>query len=326
MKNVKKIVIILFSFFIFNINLLGYSEKIIAGGDNIGITLNSEGLIVVGFYKVGDRFIAKENLKIGDVILKVEGISINSINDLSSLISENIRNNEVTLEVNRNNKIINLKLELVFDENVYKTGLYIKDKVTGIGTLTYIDPITNIYGALGHEIILSDTGKRVEIKDGTIFSSYVNSIDRSVNGTVGSKNATILYNKVVGTVFKNTEFGIYGNYKGYISNNVMNVALFNEIENGPALIRTIINGETIKEYKINIIGKDIGKLYTTKSIVFEIDDESLIEVAGGIVQGMSGSPIIQNNKIIGAVTNVVIEDVKRGYGIFIRTMLEEGEN
>lgn len=325
MKNVRKIVLILFSFFVFNVNLLGYSEKVIVGGDNIGITLNSEGLIVVGFYKVGDRYIGKDTFKIGDVILKVEGISINSINDLSSLISENIRNNEVNLEVSRNNKIINLKLELVFDENVFKTGLYIKDKVTGIGTLTYIDPTTKIYGALGHEIILSDTGKRVEIKDGTIFSSYVNSIDRSVDGTIGSKNATILYNQILGNVFKNTEFGIYGNYKGHINNEVIDVGTFEEIQNGSAIIRTIINGDTIKDYKINITGKDKGKLYTTKSIVFEINDELLIENAGGIVQGMSGSPIIQNNKIIGAVTNVVVDDVKKGYGIFIRTMLEEGE-
>ncbi len=326
MRYGKKVIIILLSFFMFNFNLFAYSEKVIPGGDNIGITLNSEGLIVVGFYKVNDKFIAKETLKIGDVILKVEGNDIHSINDLSSLISENIVDDAVSIEVKRNNKIIELKLSLIYEEDVYKTGLYIKDKVTGIGTLTFVDPVTRIYGALGHEIILSDTGKRVEIKNGSIFSSYVNSIDRSTNGTVGSKNATILYNNEIGSVVKNTEFGIYGTYSGNINNSsVLEVSTFDEIESGPAKIRTIINGELIKEYNIYIIDKDKNKLNTTKAILFEIADESLIESTGGIVQGMSGSPIIQNNKIIGAVTNVVIDDVKRGYGIFIRTMLEEGE-
>lgn len=325
MKKLTKIIFILYSFFVFNLNIFAYSEKVILGGENIGITLNSDGLIVVGFYEVGGKYIGKETLKIGDVILKVENTIIHSIDDLSSLISENIKDNKVNIEIKRNDKILNLKMNLVYEDNVYKTGLYIKDKVTGIGTLTYIDPISNIYGALGHEIILSDTGKRVEIKNGNIFPSIVNSIDRSVDGTVGSKNATILYNNVIGNVLKNTEFGIYGKYTGEKNNNLIEVSTFEEIKLGEAKIRTIINGKDIKEYNITIINKEKDKLNTTKAISFVINDNILIEDAGGIVQGMSGSPIVQNGKIIGAVTNVVVDDVDRGYGIFIRTMLEEGE-
>lgn len=326
MKKINKIIFILYSFFVFNINIFAYSEKVILGGENIGITLNSDGLIVVGYYEVKGRYIGKETLKIGDVILKVEDTIIHSIDDLSTLISENIKENKVNIEIKRNNKILDVELNLIYEDSVYKTGLYIKDKVTGIGTLTYIDPISNIYGALGHEIILSDTGKRVEIKDGSIFPSVVNSIDRSVNGTVGSKNATILYNNVIGNVFKNTEFGIYGKYTGEKNNNLMEVSTFEEVKLGEAVIRTIIDGKEIKEYNITITNKDKNMLSTTKAISFIINDEVLLESAGGIVQGMSGSPIIQNGKIIGAVTNVVVDDVKRGYGIFIRTMLEEGEN
>lgn len=325
MKYCKKVILILFSYFWCLSPLLAYSENIVPGGKNIGITINSEGLIVVGFYKVNDKYLANDKLKVGDVILKVNGIEINNINELSNIISENITNNKVDIEIKRNNKLLNIELDLVYEDNMYKTGLYIKDKITGIGTLTYIDPITKIYGALGHEILLSDTGKRVEVKTGDIYESYVNSIDRSSNGTVGSKNATILYDNKVGTIIKNTEFGIFGKYNDILEEELIKVANFNEIKVGEATIKTIIEGDNIKEYKINIIDTDRSKINTTKSILFLIEDQNLLENTGGIVQGMSGSPIIQNNKIIGAVTNVVVDDVQKGYGIFIRTMLEEGE-
>ena len=326
MKKFSKVIIIFMSYFLCFNPLLAYSENVILGGKNIGITINSKGLIVVGFYKVGDSYIASNILKVGDTILSVGGIEVNSISELSEQIGSNIVDNKISIEVNRNNKIINVDLPLIYEDNMYKTGLYIKDKVTGIGTLTYIDPLTNIYGALGHEILLSDTKERVEVKTGQIYESYVNNIDRSSNGTVGSKNATILYDNEIGTVSKNTEFGIYGKYKGkLLDTSTTSVARFNEITLGEAYIKTIVEGDTEKEYKIEIVGIDESKINTTKSITFLIKDSTLIETTGGIVQGMSGSPIIQNNKIIGAVTNVVVDDVEKGYGIFIRTMLEEGE-
>ena len=312
---------------IFPINLFAYSENIILGGKNIGIEIESEGLVVVGFYKVNDKYIGSENLKIGDVLLEVEGVSVNSIDELSKILDDNVEKKDVNIKIKRSDKIINTKLTLVKEGDIYKTGLYVKEKVTGIGTLTYIDPETRIYGALGHSIILNETNTKVEVKNGKIYSSYVNGIDRSIDGQVGSKNATILYNQILGSIKENDEVGIYGTYDEEINKDeLIPVAKWSDIHKGDASIYTITESDTVSEYKINItkINKDL--IDTNKSISFEVIDENLIEKSGGIVQGMSGSPIVQDGKIIGAVTHVLVDDVTRGYAVFIRTMLEEGEN
>ncbi len=322
----KKIVVILALILWLPINIFAYSEFLIPGGENIGISINTNGLIVVGFYKVNNKYIGKENLRIGDVILSIEGIEVSSINEMASVIDKNINNGEVDIVIRRNNKMLDSKLTLIKDNNIYKTGLYVKEKVNGIGTLTYIDPITKIFGALGHEIVLSDTNERVEVKDGKIFETIVNSIDRSTNGTVGSKNATIIYNNILGSITKNTMYGIFGKYLGKLPDkDNLQIARINEIKNGHAQIYTILSDNTIKVYDIKITDINKDKINTSKAMAFEIVDKKLLEESGGIVQGMSGSPIIQNGKIIGAVTHVIVEDVKRGYAIFIRTMLEEGE-
>ena len=321
----KRIIALLLSL-LFPLNILAYSESIIPGGENIGITINTNGLIVVGFYKVEGEFIGKENLKIGDSIIKIEGIDIDSINDMVKIINEKVIDNKVNITIIRNNKTIETYLPLIKVDNIYKTGLYVKESVTGIGTLTYIDPSTNIYGSLGHEIILSSTNKGVEVKTGIIYDSFVKGIDRSLSGKVGSKNASIRYNNKLGTVIKNTPVGLFGKYVYSVpKKDLIEVANFNEIELGEAYIYTNIDGNDVKAYKINITSINKSKIKTSKSISFKIEDDELINKTGGIVQGMSGSPIIQNNKIIGAVTHVVVSNPMEGYGVFIRTMLEEGE-
>jgi stage IV sporulation protein B len=321
----KKVLLTVISFLIFNVNILAYSEYVIPGGDNIGITINSKGLIVVGFYKVNDTYIAKDTLKIGDVILEVEGNSVNTINEFVDNVKYYV-DNKINIKIKRNNKYIDTILNVKEEDGIYKTGLYIKESVTGIGTLTYIDPIFKIFGSLGHEIMLSETNNIVEVKDGKIFNSRVTSIDRSTNGIVGSKNAVIDYNDKLGTITKNTSFGIYGKYDVVLpSKNLMKVATIDEIKLSDAVIYTTVKDNTLKEYKIKILKVDKRANNLKKAILFEIIDDELLENSGGIVQGMSGSPIIQDNKIIGAVTHVIVDDVKKGYGIFIRTMLEEGE-
>ncbi len=322
----KKLITILLIALWLPVSIFAYSEYLIPGGENIGISINTSGLIVVGFYKVNNKFIGKENLKIGDSILSIEGVNISSINEMADIIEKNIKNGQVNIIVRRRGKEYNTKLKLYMEDNVYKTGLYVKEKVNGIGTLTYIDPITRIFGALGHEIILSDTNEKVEVRDGRIFDTVVNSIDRSANGTVGSKNATIMYDRILGSIKKNTSYGIFGKYEASIPDkSTIEVADFNEIKLGDAKIYTTVDERSVKVYNIKITNLDKSKINTSKAISFEITDRSLLEESGGIVQGMSGSPIIQNNKIIGAVTHVVVDDVRKGYGIFIRTMLKEGE-
>ncbi len=308
------------------ITIFAYSERIIPGGENIGIEIETNGLVIVGFYKVEGTYIAEENLKVGDTILKIENVDINSIGEMTDLIDKNINNNEVNITIKRNNKLIDTKLKLVLVDGIYKTGLYVKEKVTGIGTITYIDPLTNIYGALGHEIVMNETNNNVEVRKGTIYKSFVHGIDRSVNGRVGSKNASIDYSNKLGSILENTKIGIYGIIDKNPEKETLDVAKWEDIKLGDAYILTNTGGDIIAKYKINITNLNKNDIKTNKSISFEVIDQELLELSGGIVQGMSGSPIIQNDKIIGAVTHVVIDEVTKGYAVFIRTMLEEGEN
>ena len=309
------------------INILAYSLNIIPGGETIGIKINTEGLLINGFYKVNDEYIGKRTFKIGDRIIKINGINVNNSEELSGLISENQIDNYVDVEYIRNNKVLNGKLYIEKEKELYKTGLYIKDSIIGIGTLTYIDPVTKIYGALGHEIRESDQSRKVEIKDGDLLSSQVTTIKKSKDGYVGSKNARISYDNKIGTIIENTTSGIFGKYTSELPNkNTFQVAEFKDIKLDDAYILTVLENNKIEKFNIKILEKYNKQKDTQKAFSFEITDEKLINKTGGIIQGMSGSPIIQNNKIIGAVTNVVISDVSLGYAISIITMLEEGEN
>ena len=304
------------------INVFGYSEYIIPGGENIGIKMESDGVLVIGFYKIDNKY-NYNNLKIGDYITKVNDKEIESVNDLVSILSDLKNETQVDLTIRRDGKIKNIKFDIINKNGSIKTGLYVKDSLSGIGTLTYIDPESKIYGALGHEVIDSSTKEPLEIKNGKIFRSEVSSIDRSVNGTPGVKNAKFFSKDTFGDIKKNTNKGIYGIYNNSSTKELMKVGKPDELESGNATIYTVTDDNIVEEYKINIT--KIDKSSKIKNIYFEITDKELLESTGGIVQGMSGSPIIQGNKIFGAVTHVVIDDVKSGYGIFITTMLEEGE-
>lgn len=320
MKKYLLFIITLCAFFPFNV--LGYSEYIIPGGENIGIKIESDGVLVIGFYKIDNKY-NYNNLKIGDYITKVNDTEIKSVNELVSVLSDLKEEKTVDLTIRRDGKIKNIKFDIINKNGSIKTGLYVKDSLSGIGTLTYIDPETKIYGALGHEIIDSSTKEPLEIEDGSIFRSEVSSIDRSVNGTPGVKNAKFFSKDIFGNIKKNTNKGIYGIYGNTSTKELMKVGKPEKLKTGDATIYTVTEDNKVEEYKINIT--KIDKSSKIKNIYFEITDRELLETTGGIVQGMSGSPIIQDNKIFGAVTHVVIDDVKKGYGIFITSMLEEGE-
>lgn len=326
--NFKKKLLIL-SFLLLNLVpsiVFAYSDKIILGGNNIGIKINSKNVMVVGFYKVEDSYIGEDaGFKIGDLIIKVNDTNVSSIEEMISIINRDKEKNSLNITFKRNEKIMSTKLELKKDSNgVYKTGLYVKDQINGIGTLTYIDPNTMIFGALGHEIIEKATMQKIEIKDGTIFKSDVTGIHPSEDGTPGSKEAKFYSNEIYGTIKGNQESGIFGIYSDKLPNqNVIEVEEPDNVKLGSAEIRTVISGNIIKNYNIEII--NIDKSNSTKNILFKITDEELLNKTGGVVAGMSGSPIIQNNKIIGAVTHVVVNEPEKGYGIFITTMLKEGD-
>ena len=317
----KKFILILI-LFIFPINVFAYSNKLIVGGETIGIEVHSNGVYVVGFYPVNGKNIGEDSgFMIGDIIKKINGVDISSINSLNSILD---KDSLYKFNVIRNNENITIPIKLELENSILKTGLYVKDTINGIGTLSYIDPETKVFGSLGHEIIESKSYSKFEISDGSIYSSTVKDIKKSSNGNTGEKKANIDKSDEIGNVISNELNGIYGKYlNDYSNRELLEVGDISSIKKGNALIRTVISNDKINDYTINIINIDENN--STKNILFEITDKKLLEKTGGIVQGMSGSPIIQNNKIIGVVNYVIVDNTKRGYGIFITKMLEEGD-
>ena len=238
-KNFKnKLLLILFlSTLIIPISANAYSEEVILGGENVGIEVNSNGVLIVGFYDVKGTSPGREaGLKIGDTILKVDDTVIQGITDLSKQF-----NNSKTLQITyKRGSITNeTTLNLVQDNKIYKTGLYVKDSIVGIGTLTFIDPATKRFGALGHEILEQTTGTKFEIKDGKIFESNVTGIEKADRGSVGEKNAIYNEDEVYGNIDKNDITGIYGNYsKSYDKNDLIKIS--SDIKPGKAIIKTVI--------------------------------------------------------------------------------------
>ena len=290
----------------------------------MGIHIDMPGVMVIGFYKVNGKYIkGSPEIQLGDLITQVEDQKVSSISELERAIEQAVSKGEVTLLVSRNQEIKKIKMEFVMVDGIYKTGLYVKDGITGIGTLTYIDPETKIYGALGHEVIESTSESFVEVKSGSIFESTITSIRKSSQGIAGEKNATLNSSHVYGDIQKNSSSGIYGIYQEKLLTSPLEIAQPSEIKLGEAEIYTVLKGTNKQPYKIEITST--SNYHDTKNITFKITDSTLLDKTGGIVQGMSGSPIVQNNKIIGAVTHVIVDQPYTGYGIYITTMLENGD-
>ena len=312
--------------FIFPFNILAYSDYIAVSGKTIGINIKSDGIMVVGLYEVDGISPGKDaKINLGDRIVKINDEVVNTTNEMILKINNSTNKDSIKVTYIRNNKTYDTNLKLVLSNGVYKTGLYVKDEVNGVGTLTYVDPDSMMYGALGHEIVDKNTSIRIEVKDGKIYKSNVTSITKSIDGNPGEKNAEFYSNVVYGDVLDNTSSGIFGNYKESIDSfKLYKVTEPEDIKLGDAKILTVLNNDEVEEYSIKITRLNDTKS-NIKNISFDIVDEKLISKTGGIVQGMSGSPIIQDDKIIGAVTHVVVDNPEKGYGIYITNMLDEME-
>ena len=323
----RKLLCFLISFIsIIPINVLAYSKYLIPGGESIGIKVNSDGVIVVGFYKVDGVLIAeKSGFKLGDRIVSVNNFKVDSVEELINKIDRKEDTINITYGIIRDNetKEINMTLNKSKDSS-YKTGIYVKDSITGIGTLTFIDPNTNNFGALGHEIVDSNTDKIFETKNGNIFSSKITSITKSFGITPGEKNAKINIKDIYGDIKYNLETGIFGKLTKEISNeDIIPVADINEVKIGKAEIITVLQGNKKETFDIEILS--IDKSNTTKNFVIKVIDDKLLKKTGGIIKGMSGSPIIQDGKLVGAITHTIVDNPKKGYGISIIKMLESFE-
>ena len=307
--------------------VFAYSSYVIPGGENIGIHLETKYVTVVGFYKVENHYIGEESgFQIGDQILSIENEEVTDIDQMISLVDTyKDQENGIAVSVLRGQQEIPLSMSLQKDASgSYKTGIYVKDQINGIGTLTYVDPTTHVYGALGHEIADRNTLEKVELKEGTIFKSDVTNVRKSSDGNPGEKQAKFYHDMIFGDIQQNEDTGIFGTFTSEISSmDAIEVGKPEDVQTGKARIRTVLQGDTIEEFEIEIL--EINAHVPTKNILFQVTDSRLLDETGGIVAGMSGSPIIQNGKLIGAVTHVVVNDTDKGYGIFITSMLEEGE-
>lgn len=310
--------------------------KIVPGGQSIGVQLHTVGVLVVGHHRVSETNKKlspgeEANIEIGDIILEIDGEPIKEMEDVKPLVEKAGKaNKSLDVTIKRDDEKIHTKLTPAMDskKNEYRIGLYIRDSAAGIGTMTFYDPDSKKYGALGHVISDMDTKEPIEIYNGAIVNSTVTSIDKGENGTPGEKQAKFQVDAdKIGTITKNTPFGIFGKLNEKVDNGKFNkpmpVALSSEVEEGPAKILTVIDGEKVEEFDIDIVSSVPQKFQATKGMIIKITDPELLKKTGGIVQGMSGSPIIQNGKIIGAVTHVFVNDPTSGYGVHIEWMLQE---
>lgn len=327
----KRYITLLFAFFFSIFPSLIQAKEVYLGGENIGIEISNKGLLISGTYDVkNDRYIynpsADSDVKKGDILLKIENSSVNSLKELLTYIKTNCSNKKsVEITILRNGATYQKTLQLIKDEkNNIKTGLYIKENLLGIGTITYYDPENNIYGALGHEMSDSNN-KKATFLEGKIYESDVTYIRSSKNGDPGEKVATIDKNTIIGDIQKNTEYGIYGSYVNVVKDKLIETATIDEVKKGKAYIYTVIEKDKVENFEIEITNVKKQNNQDIKGITFKITDKRLLNTSNGVVAGMSGSPIVQNGKLVGAVTHVIVDNVEYGYGIYIDWMLEESQ-
>ena len=315
----KRIIIpfLLFLFFIVPIQ----AKEVYLGGDSIGIKIHYEGLLITSTYNINSYNPINDDIKPGDTIKEIDGQKIETIDDFYRVLNQNT-NDSVIVTLKRNKETVYRQLKVFRENNTIKTGLFLRDEIMGIGTLTYIDPETNTFGSLGHEILDQDTKQIVQFENGYLFHSSVNNILKAQLSRVGEKQALIHFNETIGYIDKINQFGVFGKNIDSISKDLIEIGYQDEIKEEKALMYTVLENDSIEPIEILITKKYKQNKPDIKSFEFKIIDPNTLERTNGIVQGMSGSPIIQNGKLIGAVTHVMMNDPTMGYGIYIENMLE----
>lgn len=308
--------------------------RLIPGGNAIGVSLNTKGVLIVAITDVidseGKRLSPAKDagLKIGDSIIKINGEKILTAEQVIEILNK--QNDKIEITVLRNNAEFKTKTIPVksIQDNSYRLGIWVRDKTTGIGTLSYYNYENESFGALGHGITDLDTGKLLNVENGLIMRAKVAGIQQGKKGKPGEiKGVFYKTDDTLGDIKINDELGIYGNinddYKKQIKNKPIPIAFKDEVKEGKAHILTTLDDNTIKKYDIEILKTENQNKENKKGMILKITDPTLLEKTGGIVQGMSGSPIIQNEKIVGAVTHAFVNNPTKGYGLYIEWMLKQ---
>ncbi len=305
------------------------SRSVIPCGASVGLYLETDGVMVVGTSTLTDDEgnqvePAAGIIQSGDYILEANGERVSDKEKLIEVISEG-GEAPCSLKLRRGGEVIETEVEAVTtSDGSVKAGIWVRDDAQGIGTLTYMDENGN-FGALGHAMSDTDTGQRLEVSGGTLQKAQIQDVIKGRAGEPGSLLGTIVYSEAdQGEIIRNTEAGVFGHTElsswGLKAEDALPVGYKQDVKLGPAVIRCCADGQ-IKEYDIEIIKADITT-DSNKGLVIQVTDPELLDLTGGIVQGLSGSPIIQEGKVVGAVTHVFVQDPTKGYGIFLETMLD----
>jgi len=309
--------------------------KVYPGGHSIGILLRTEGVLVVKLAPVTTNskvtYPARDaGVQVGDIIIRVNGFLIQSDEQIAALTDAAGRAGQtVVLDIRRGPVMLRREVTPAFcsETGRYRIGLWVRDGAAGVGTLTFYDEEQRTYAALGHMISDGETQTAMDVSEGRIVRATVSGIEPGRKGQPGEKIGVFVQQRdVLGTIDSNTEFGIVGTLVSVLENPLfpepVPVAACSEVREGPAEIITVVKDQRLERFKVEIIRVNKQSSPDTKGLVIKVTDPELLKITGGIVQGMSGSPIIQNGKLVGAVTHVLVNDPTRGYGVFAEWMLD----
>ncbi len=308
-------------------------ESVIPGGHTLGVKLQTDGLMVVGMAPVNtyDGAVSpadEAGITGGDIITHVGERAVYNVAELleltGALTGEALEITYIRNGTMRNTTLIPAKSA---DDNKYRLGVWVRDSMAGIGTITFYDPETGLFGALGHGINEAETGRLLPMGSGHVLYSEVESVRQGQPGTPGELKGAFRNDKAYGHLLRNTESGLFGTLTtdeamGSPMQKPVDIALPSEIQTGEAFILSNVNGDKVERFDIEIVKIFSGD--DCRNFMIRVTDERLLDRTGGIVQGMSGSPVLQNGKLVGAVTHVLINDPQRGYGIFAESMIREG--
>jgi len=299
-------------------------------GMAVGVTFRTNGVMVLATASVTDKNGKLQRpsegiLKAGDLILSINGKKLNSKDELIALVTASPPGVALSMQLNRDNIVMDVSVTpAVNADDVPKLGIWVRDGTQGVGTLTYYNPDTKTFGALGHGIIDVDTKKLLIVREGELLEAKIVSVKKGQKGNPGELIGAITPNTIIGHITANTPLGLYGYITGTnLPTERTPIALQGEIHEGPAILRTTVGGTETKDYDVYIESVNRYSADEAKGMVIRITDRDLIAKTNGIVQGMSGSPIIQDGKLIGAVTHVFVQNPLKGYGIFIENMLRQ---
>ena len=294
------------------------ARMLIPGGQVVGLELGDNTVTVAAFDEELGSAAQAAGLKVGDKIVKIDGSAVHTAADVRSALNKS--DGRVAMTVQRDQKTDTVVLEPAITPEGPRLGIYLKQGVTGVGTVTWYDPDTKRFGTLGHGVNNSK-GELLEMTGGNAYRAAVVSVRKGRSGAPGQLMGTLKDANPIGTLYKNTQRGLFGTALSGWAGDPLPTANAKQIKTGPAVIRSTVAGDTVREYSVEILKVYAGTA-SGRNLLLRITDPALLDATGGIVQGMSGSPIIQDGKLEGAVTHVLVNDPTTGYGIFIENMLD----